>query len=132
MQYNQYKWLSVRDASMSAIPMNVVVGIIAAIVLLRLSRGMAARQPNRSRALLSAAIAVLIMAVYGIAGALGVDTAGWQTPISVLAMVGMGVAGFFLVRAALRGEAAQLAEEAKRQAAEYRRTRESEQSDDSR
>ncbi len=117
---------------MSAIPMNVVVGIIAAIVLLRLSRGMAARQPNRSRALLSAAIAVLIMAVYGIAGALGVDTAGWQTPISVLAMVGMGVAGFFLVRAALRGEAAQLAEEAKRQAAEYRRTRESEQSDDSR
>ena len=117
---------------MSAIPMNVVVGIIAAIVLLRLSRGMAARQPNRSRALLSAAIAVLIMAVYGIAGAFGVDTASWQTPISVLALLGMGVAGFFLVRSALRGEAAQIAAEAKRQAAEYRRERESEQSDDSR
>ncbi len=104
-------------------PVIIVVSILAALWFIRMSRQVATTQPNRGRAFLCASVAVAVLAINGIVNYLGIDMTAWQTVVSAVAMAGMAGAGFFLVRAALRGEAAQLQQEAKRQAAQYRQER---------
>ncbi len=101
-------------------PVMIVVSIIAALWLIRMSRQVASTQPNRGWAFLCGSVAVSVLALNGIAGYVGVDTTTWQSVVGAAAMAAMVGAGFFLVRAALRGEAVQLQQEAKRQAARYR------------
>ena len=110
-------------------PVIIVVSILAALWFIRMSRQVATTQPNRGRAFLCASVAVAVLALNGIFGYVGMDMTAGQTVVSALAMAGMAGAGFFLVRAALRGEAAQLQQEAKRQAARYRQERDNDTPD---
>lgn len=110
-------------------PVMIVVSIIAAFWFIRMSRQVAATQPNRGRAFLCASVAVTVLAINGVLGYVGIDMTAWQNVVSALAMAGMAGAGVFLVRAALRGEAAQLQQEAKRQAARFRQENDHDTSD---
>jgi ABC-type nickel/cobalt efflux system permease component RcnA len=103
----------------------VIVSVIATLLLGQMSRRAQINgQVNRAWAMRAATAAAAILAVNGLARLLGLAVDSVQPIIAAVAFGCMAVAGFFLVRAALKGEAVQLQIAAQQQAEEFKKAQE--------
>ncbi len=102
----------------------MVAMCIVVMILIRMRKNaLAVGQKNRATAFLSAMIAGLILFLNA-AVRLQTDVLEpYQSSIAIIAFAPILIAGGFLVRAALKGEATQIRTEAKRQADAYKASR---------
>jgi multisubunit Na+/H+ antiporter MnhG subunit len=105
-------------------PFSLLLSVFAMFFLARLSTvARTNNQPNRSKAFLSAAGAAMVLTVNGVMHYLNLTVIDPMV-IAVTAFILFGVTGFYLVRAALKGEAVQIKQAAARQAEEFKRKNE--------
>jgi uncharacterized protein YjaZ len=106
-------------------PFSLLLSLFALFVLVRLSTvARTNNQPNRSKAFMSAAGAATVLTVNGVMRYVFGDGVIDQTIVAGTAFILFGVTGFHLVRAALKGEAVQIRQEAAQQAEEFKRKNE--------
>ena len=98
----------------------LVAMVAVAVFLMMAQRAHAQQQPNRMYAMRAAAAGAGILAINAALRMIGVDVAQIQGWIALLAFACIAVAGFFLVRAALRNEAIQIRQEVQRQAEAFK------------
>ncbi|MBM4412265.1 MAG: hypothetical protein FJ040_02285 [Chloroflexi bacterium] len=102
-------------------PFSLLLSVFAMFFLARLSTvARTNNQPNRSRAFLSASGAATILTVNGIMRYLQIEIID-QTVVAGAAFILFAVTGFYLVRAALKGEAVHIRQKAAEQAEEFKR-----------
>ncbi len=105
-------------------PFSLLLSVFAMFVLARLSTvARTNKQPNRSKAFMSAAGAATVLTVNGVMRYVFGDVVD-QTIVAGTAFILFGVTGFYLVRAALKGEAVQIKQAAAQQAEEFKRKNE--------
>ena len=110
---------------MQSLILPVIVSVVATFLLGQMSRRAQINgQINRAWAMRAAMGAAAILAVNGIARLLGLAVDAVQPIIATVAFGCMAVAGFFLVRAALKGEAVQIKIAAQQQAEEFKKAQE--------
>jgi hypothetical protein len=115
----------IEEVSMQSLLFPVIVSVVATLLLGQMSRRAQINgQVNRAWAMRAATAAAAILAVNGIARLFGLAVDGVQPIIAAVAFGCMAVAGFFLVRAALKGEAVQLQIAAQQQAEEFKKAQE--------
>ncbi len=102
---------------------SLVAMCVVVIVLIRMRKNaLSMGQPNRAKAFLSAMIAGFILFLNA---AIRMQTdyiEQYQSTIAIIAFTPILIAGAFLVRAALRGEATQIQSEARKQADAFKAT----------
>ena len=102
-----------------------IVSVLATLLLGQMSRSAQRNgQVNRAWAMRAATVAAAILAVNGTARLFGLAVDSVQPIIAAVAFGCMAVAGFFLVRAALKGEAVQIKIAAQQQAEEFKKAQE--------
>lgn len=110
---------------MQSLILPVIVSVVATVLLALMSRrAQISGQVNRMWAMRAATIASAILAINGTARLLNLAVENVQPIIAAVAFGCMAVAGFFLVRAALKGEAVQVQAEARQQAEEFKKAQE--------
>lgn len=115
----------IEEESMQSLIFPVIVSVVATLLLGQMSRRAQMNgQVNRAWAMRAATVAAAILAVNGMARLFGLAVDSVQPIIAAVAFGCMAVAGFFLVRAALKGEAVQLQIAAQQQAEEFKKAQE--------
>ncbi len=98
-----------------------LVALVAmAVFLLMAQRAQSVGQTNRMRAMRAAAASTAILSANAALRMFGIDVSAYQTYIALGAFACIALAGFFLVRAALRSEAMQIRVEVQRRADEFK------------
>lgn len=106
-------------------PFSLLLSLFAMFVLARLSTiARTNKQQNRSKAFMSAAGAATVLTVNGVMRYAFGDSVIDQTIVAGTAFILFGVTGFYLIRAALKGEAVQIKQAAAQQAEEFKRKNE--------
>ena len=98
----------------------LVACVAMAVFLLMAQRAQSSGQQNRMRAMRAAAASTAILAGNAALRTVGIDVTAYQTYIALGAFACIALAGFFLVRAALRSEATQIRSEVRRRADEFK------------
>lgn len=105
-------------------PFSLLLSLFAMFILARLSTVARTNgQPNRSKAFMSAAGAATVLTVNGVLRYMFGEVVD-QMVIAGTAFILFGVTGVFLMRAALKGEALQIKQDATKQAEEFKRQNE--------
>lgn len=98
----------------------LVAFVAMAVFLVMAQRAQTFRQSNRMHAMRAAAASTAILAANAAMRMFGIDVSAYQTGIAVGAFACIALAGFFLVRSALRGETTQIRSEVQRRADEFK------------
>jgi hypothetical protein len=102
----------------------MVAMCVVVVILIRMRKNaLAVGQKNRATAFLSAMVAGLILFLNAAVRMQTDLLEPYQSSIAIIAFTPILIAGGFLVRAALKGEATQISAEAKRQADAFKASR---------
>lgn len=98
-------------------PTQLILLLCVVLILAMMRRkAIALQQPNRANAFVAAQAAAVILFVNAGARLLHLGIEPYQSSVAIVAFAPIAIAAFFLVQAALKGEATRIAPEVRRQA----------------
>ncbi|MFM2032475.1 MAG: hypothetical protein RLZZ297_1240 [Chloroflexota bacterium] len=95
----------------------LIVMVVVVIVLVMMRRkAVELGQPNRANAFIAALVAAVVLGINTAVRLAGIDIEAYQSSVAIVAFAPIAIAAYFLIQAALKGEANRIAPEVQRQA----------------